>query len=147
MAWGGVTPAELQRIAAEDNRWEEAYIIVPSRRKGRGAPGRIVPLGPEGVEAFKDLALRRAYGRFRVRAVLRAWQRACRRALGRHVRLYDLRHSYVTAILRATKNLDTARLLAGHKDARTTQRYALAAIVGTLRVGVDATFPEKEKPS
>lgn len=146
IAWSGITPGELARITKPDNRHGEGFVVVPPRRKGRGAAGRIVPLSADGVEAFADLDRLSAYGRFSVRAVFRAWQLGCRAALGRTVRLYDLRHSYVTAVVRATKSLETAQRLAGHTDPRTTRRYAVSALLSTLRAGVDATFPDKDKP-
>lgn len=150
MAWTGVTPKELGKIEPTDIRWEDAFLLVPARRKGRGAPGRIVPLGPEGVAALRDFDRLGAYGRFTTRVVLRSWQLACRAVLGRPVRLYDLRHSFVTGIVRATGNLDAAQLLAGHTDRRTTRRYGLSAVLPMLRAGVDAftvsVAPKEEKP-
>lgn len=138
MAWTGITPKELALIDRADIQWSEALLIVSARRKGRGAPGRIIPLGPDALDALRDFDRVNAYGRFSGRAVLRAWQLACRHVLGRSVRLYDLRHSFVTGIVRATKDLATAQLLAGHQDARTTRRYALAAVLPTLRAGMEA---------
>jgi len=149
LAWTGITPGELARIAPADIRWHDQFLLVPGRRKGRGAPGRIVPLGPDGLAALRDLDRLSAYGSFERRVVLRAWQRACRTVLGRTVRLYDLRHSFVTAVVRATHDLGLAGRLAGHVDQRTTSRYALAALMPTLRAGIDAftaSVAPKEKP-
>ena len=39
------------------------------------------------------------------------------------VRLYDLRHYYITKQLRRTQNAETVRILVGHKRLNTTQRY------------------------
>lgn len=150
MAWTGVTPKELGKVEPADIRWDDAFLLVPARRKGRGAPGRIVPLGPDGLGALRDFDRLSAYGRFSTRAVLRAWQHACRTVIGRSVRLYDLRHSFVTGIVRATGNLDAAQLLAGHTDRRTTRRYGLSAVLPLLRASVDAftssVTPKEEKP-
>jgi len=146
LAWTGLTPKELASIKATDLYWDDKFLIVPARRKGRGAPGRIVPLGPEGLAACQDFHRLNAYGRFGSGSVRRAWQRACRKAIGRSTRLYDLRHSFITAVVHATKDVRLAGRLAGHTDDRTTSRYATAALLGTLRAGVDAAFPDKEKP-
>jgi hypothetical protein len=51
----------------------------------------------------------------------------------------------VTGIVATTKDLKLAQLLAGHVDDRTTQRYALAALLPMLRAGMDATFPKETK--
>lgn len=145
MAWTGVTPRELGLIGPQDVLWDDALLTVPARRKGRGgAPGRIVPIGPDALEALKEFHRLHAYGPFCGRAVLRAWQLAAKAVLGRTVRLYDLRHSFVTGILRATGNMATAQILAGHNDPRTTRRYALAAVLPMLRAGIDA-FSETVK--
>lgn len=148
LAWTGIEPKELKALEPADIHWDDKFLLVPARRKGRGAPGRIVPLGPEALEALRDFDRLKAYGRFNQRNVLRAWHKASRAVLGRPARLKDLRHSFVTGIVRATGNLATAQLLAGHTDPRTTRRYALAAMLPMLRAGIDATFPdaEKEKP-
>lgn len=148
MAWTGIEPKELGRIEPWGIRIDERIVVVPPRRKGRGAVGRIVPLNDEGVAAFQDLLTYKACGRFDRRTTLRAWQRACRLVVGRPLRLKDLRHSFVTSVVRATKNLSTAQMLAGHADARTTKRYAISALLGTMQDGI-AAFTEsvKEKPS
>jgi integrase len=149
MAWTGMTPKELSRIQPHDIHWHDALIVVPARRKGRGAPGRIVPLGPDAITALQAFDRLGAFGRFRSRAVLRAWQLASLAVLGRRTRVYDLRHSFVTGVVRATKNLTTAQLLAGHTDPRTTRRYALAAMLPTLQAGIDAftqSVTKKEEP-
>lgn len=151
LAWTGITPKELSLLCPEDLRLEESLLVVPPRRKGRGARGRFVPLNDEARLALTDFDRLQAYGRFERRVVLRAWQRASRTVLGRPVRLYDLRHSFITSIALATKDLRLAGRLAGHTDSRTTDRYALAALMPTLRAGIDAftrsVAPKEEPPS
>ena len=41
----------------------------------------------------------------------------------RTIRLYDLRHAYATKQLRRTQNAETVRILMGHKQLNTTQKY------------------------
>ncbi len=148
MAWAGIEPTELGRIPEAHIREAVAstVLFVPGRRKGDGASGRLVPLNNDAIAAFTDLLRLKACGPFRSRAVLRAWQIACVKVVGRPLRLKDLRHSFVTGIVRATKNLETAQLLAGHTDPRTTRRYAMAALLPMLRAGVDSAFPDDKEP-
>jgi integrase len=40
-----------------------------------------------------------------------------------HIRLYDLRHAYVTRILRKIQNVEFVRQIVGHKNLNTTQKY------------------------
>ena len=44
------------------------------------------------------------------------------------VRPYDFRHSYATALLAATGDLQTTQRLMLHQSASTTERYARAAV-------------------
>jgi integrase len=54
----------------------------------------------------------------------RGWQRA-RRACGlEHVHLHDLRHSAASEMINAEVDLFTVGAVLGHKDPRSTQRYA-----------------------
>ncbi len=48
----------------------------------------------------------------------------------RTIRLYDLRHYYATKQLRRTQNTETVRILMGHKQLNTTQKY-LHLLMGT----------------
>lgn len=40
-----------------------------------------------------------------------------------NIRLYDLRHAYCTRQLRRTQNTETVRIIMGHKQLNTTQKY------------------------
>jgi integrase len=46
------------------------------------------------------------------------------------VRLYDIRHAYVTTLLRRTQNAEIVRQMMGHKQLNTTQKY-LHLLAGT----------------
>lgn len=149
LAWAGVEPTELGRLSEQDLRdaLVTSVLVMPGRHKGRdGGPGRLIPLSPEAVSAITDLVALGAWGPFSRHSVLHAWQRACVSVLGRTLRLKDLRHAFVTTIVASTRDLKLAQMLAGHRDDRTTRRYALAALLPMLRAGVDASFPtDKEK--
>ena len=75
-------------------------------------------------------------------------RRACRRVEQRatadgvtldlsQVRPYDFRHSYATALRAATHDLRTTQRLMLHQSARTTERYARAAVDPVLTAAVD----------
>lgn len=147
MAWTGITPGELGRIAEAEiaAAVDRGVLHVPARRKGKGAPGRLVPLHDDAVDALKDLLRLKACGPFRSRGVLRAWQTASLKVLGRKTRIYDLRHSFMTAVTQSTNDLGLAGRLGGHKDPRTTARYAQAALLPMLKAGIAATFPKEQK--
>ena len=50
---------------------------------------------------------------------------------------YDFRHSYATTILAATHDLRTTQRLMLHSSARTTERYARAAVDPVLVAALD----------
>jgi integrase len=54
----------------------------------------------------------------------RAWQRARRRAKLEHIHLHDLRHSAASEMVNAGVDLFTVGVVLGHKDPRSTKRYA-----------------------
>ena len=54
----------------------------------------------------------------------RAFDRARRRAGLSHVRIHDLRHSAASEMINAGVDLYTVGAVLGHKDSRSTQRYA-----------------------
>src|SRR5262245_20383527 len=148
MAWTGCEYTELTRVSLEDIMFDKRVLVVPPRRKGTGAPGRFVPLSDEAIAALRDFVRLELYtnGKKRMpdsKVILRAWQRACIQVVGRPLRLKDLRHSFVTRIVDVTRDLKQAQLLAGHNDSRTTQRYAMSALLPMLTAAVDAAFERK----
>ena len=52
------------------------------------------------------------------------WEQALQRAKLRRVRLHDLRHSYASAAIGSGTSLYTVGVLLGHRDPKTTARYA-----------------------
>lgn len=140
LIWTGMSPIELQRLRPADIDLEQGFITVTPRRKGEGAPGRVIPLAqvPEGLAAVKRLIALKGLAPFDAGVVRRAFQRAASAAGYQGLTLYTIRHSFVTGVLRATKDFRQAQLLAGHTDPRTTQRYLLAAILPTLEQGMGA---------
>lgn len=136
LAWSGIMPVELRRLTPADNRWRENLVVITSRRKGRGAPGRIVPLTKEGRQAFRELEHRALHGPFNVGVVNRALALACDVAQLPRITCYTFRHSYITGIVAATKNLRLGSLLGGHRDDRTSKKYRMAAEMGVMKDGV-----------
>jgi integrase len=149
MAWTGITYKEVVQLQPDAIVWDRALVLVRPRRKGSGAPGRSVPLNVDALAALQDFDRLAIYDRVPTKGViLRAWQRACVEIIGRALRLHDIRHSFATGVVRATKDLKTAQLLLGHTNSSTTQRYAVAAMLPLLRAGIEAfstSVTEKEK--
>lgn len=94
---------------------------------------RLVPVHPRALRLLNRLpivapriTLQRAFQRARVRAELP------------HIHLHDLRHSAASEMVNAGVDLYTVGAVLGHRDARSTQRYAhlrqqtLADAIGTI---------------
>jgi len=135
----GLTPRQIGQLTPDDLGWlKEGLLRRPGRRKGRGVAGELVPIYPEAVTALEAFRTAKAFGPYANSAVNQSWRRALRRLRAQGVTLpavrpYDLRHSFVTDVLMATKNLAVTQELAGHQHAQTTRRYAGAALVPVRR--------------
>src|SRR5262249_7170764 len=55
MAYTGLPPAQIMRIEPDHVDWRARKVWVQGRRKGKGTHGRLYPLTPEGVKAFRAL--------------------------------------------------------------------------------------------
>lgn len=151
MAYTGMPPAQIMALRPKhDLNVVLPAIRHPRRKKGKGAGGGWKPLPTDARPALQAFIAAKVPKTFSVDSVRQAWQRAVARAVEDELvpaqyagmRLYDLRHSYATRILEATKDLKATQALLDHQDPRTTERYArramagwLSSAVGTVRLG------------
>lgn len=127
VAYTGIPPGMVGTIAPNDLDLAAETVRVVPRRKGRGVEARTLPLIPAGVRALKAFHAHSDYGPFRVDLASREFKRAAIRALVPSAKLYDLRHSFATALYRATKDLDTVARFLQHSTTALTARYAAGA--------------------
>lgn len=131
MAATGIPPGLLQQIRPTDLILSTpASVRVPRRKKGGGIAARLIPLTEKGRVALQAFHAANAYGVFAIAALNRSFKRAARRAGldAKRVRLYDLRHSFLTDLYRATHDLATVGRLGLHAPGSTiTARYAQGA--------------------
>lgn len=165
MAYTGLPPAQIMAIdPATDIDWQTPALRVRPRRKGRGRPETWLPLIPQAVETLRALQAAGGFGRYSNDAVSASFRRACVTVLRAQlaagepplphrvrqdgtlvplVRVYDLRHSFGTMALTASKRLDAVRHLMLHADSRQTERYTLAAVpaaVADAAAAISATL-------
>jgi len=136
----GITPASLHRLRPERIDLARETLTLPPRLKGEGAESVTVPLFPYGVLACRAWLRAFAWGRFDQRALGRSFHAAVRRyvaqegAAGRTValpgdlRVYDLRHSFLSWLWRETEDLLLVQHYAQHADLETTRRYVRGAV-------------------
>ena len=151
MAWTGLAHSQLMRLRREDVDWASPSIWVRGRRKGRAGTerkGQRKPITKEAVDALRRFDELDCWGPFSKDSMRKSLRLACQKVeatckadgidldLSR-VRPYDFRHSYATAILAATHDLRTTQRLMLHRSARTTERYARAAVDPVLVAALD----------
>jgi site-specific recombinase XerD len=166
MAYAGFRPSEVMRAVPED---VEAFLELdePFCYKRTGKKGRpvMVPLPPEGVDAWKLFIRCNAWGKFARENINRDWKAAMRRAAEARirnleaervqaasvvdavrraftpVRCYSLRHSYATQLLmQGSDDLSLVQEALGHRDARTTRIYTTVKVNPRLISAVRKAF-------
>jgi integrase len=132
LASTGLPPGILRAVRETDLQLTEGRVRITPRRKGKGVEARTLPLTPEGRTAFRQFHDAHAYGRFHVGPINVAFKRGAKRAGldPASVHVYDLRHSFLTELYRATRDLATVARFALHAEGSPiTARYAKGANV------------------
>lgn len=141
MAYTGLPPGLIKTILPSDIHWQEGMLRVRARRKGRGVEARTLPLTPQGLEALRHFHAANAYGPFTTSNLNLSFKRACRQ-VGLDptlVRLYDLRHSFLTEMYRVTRDIATVARLGMHAaGSPITARYTQGAHEDVDRAAVAA---------
>ena len=129
LAYTGLPPGLLKQVQPPDLNLQAGTVRIRPRHKGAGTEARTLPLTADGRQAFKDFHALQAYGAFATPALNRSFKRACRRVgLTTPVRLYDLRHSFLTQLYRVTRDLATVARFGLHAEGSPiTARYARGA--------------------
>jgi integrase len=129
VAYTGLPPGILNAVARHDLSLVDATVRVVPRTKGGGVEARTLPLTAEGLAAFQAFHRANAYGRV-PKNLNASFKRGCQRAGldPKAVRLYDLRHSFLSQVYRATRDLATVARLGVHAEGSVvTARYARGA--------------------
>lgn len=138
LAYTGWSNSMLASLTPDDVNLEDGVARLPRRQKGKGAEAIFVPLVPEAVEALKEFARLNCWGKFSRRSLLTCWNRAMLRLGLPARRVYDLRHSFGTALLTASKDEGAAQDLLQHADPRTTRGYTQQSVPPRLLAARDA---------
>lgn len=143
MAYTGIPENEIAKIVQADVDLTAGTVAVAGRSKGKGTPGRIAPLIPEAIRAFRLMAREDAYGPVSRTVLRRVWRRACA-AAGKAAGStpYDLRHSFGTEVYSRSGDIRATQLLMGHSTPQLTHRYTVAAEDPRVRAAV-ALFGRK----
>jgi integrase len=161
-AYTGWPPKQIQQIdPATDIRWGRRQDVVRlrPRRKGRGVAEHWMPVkDPKARAALRAFVKGNATGPFSTSAAYKVWVAACERVRAAqraenltrvargdaplpvlpHIYPYQLRHTFITHVLRRSKNLAGAQYLAMHADPRQTVLYGEAAVPQLAQQAIDA---------
>jgi integrase len=120
LAWTGLRPSELMRLTPDLVDLRRGIAIIPTAKKG---PTREIPFR-NAIPAWKRLVKLKALGKFSPQSARKQLHAACKRAKVPPFRVYDLRHSYLSALRRSGADLSDIQAIAGHSDIQLTRRYA-----------------------
>jgi integrase len=165
MAYAGFRPSEIKRAEPGDVL---PFLDLPEpfcyKRVGKRGKPVMVPLPDEGVEAWRLLIKRNAWGKFSRDNINRDWKAAMKRAGQAQiakleqeaagddvveatrlaftpVRCYALRHSYATQLLlKGSDDLSIVQEALGHRDPRTTRIYTTVKVNPRLMAAVRKAF-------
>lgn len=143
MAYVGIPPAQLMKLKRE--HVNDAGVLVTGRKKGKGTKSKRLPLIPQGRAAIDRFFALHATGPFSTSSARQSWRRGVQTVVDRlaatdwrmakqlydalaDARPYDLRHSYLTEFYLVSGDIKATQDVAMHTDARTTERYTLAAV-------------------
>lgn len=132
LLWTGMRPEELNLSSIEDVDLDVRTAIVRTVKGGRV---RVVPLTPQAVSAWREFIDLDCWRRVPLSAPLNRWLK--KRTGIPNLRVYDLRHSYGTALARQETRLDVIGALMGHSTLELTKRYTLAAITPDAQAATD----------
>lgn len=121
--WTGARPCELDRASPDDWDHTAGTLIL---RTAKGGRTRVVPLTSQGTSALQEFDDADGWQHVPQAAPLGRWLKDAVGIPG--LRVYDLRHSYGTALARRGTRLDVIAALMGHSTLELTRRYTLAAV-------------------
>lgn len=124
MALTGLPSGTLKQLTPADVDLKKRLLYRPARKKGAGQGRSIQPLTKDAVAAFKAFAKLNCWGPFSHHSLRKSLLRAAKNAgITRHIRPYDLRHTFLTELAKASKDEVAVMEIAQHANISTTRRY------------------------
>ena len=129
MAYTGARPTQIRRLTADDWDDKRHTLILHATEKGAGTRPHSVPLSKDAQAALREFEDTDAWGTFASSPMGRMWKAAAIAVgLPADTRVYDLRHSFGTAIYRASGDAHAAATILGHRSRQTIDRYIKGAV-------------------
>ena len=150
--------AQVKKLKAEHVDLQNARAWVTPRRKGKGRKGGWLPLLPSAVAALREFATWDAWGEFSHHSMQKSFKLALgklneRRKAHKHpplaIRVYDLRHTFGTALAHRITDERVLQELMMHSRIEQTRRYTESATAGRIERAIWQLLetPPATKPS
>ena len=133
LAWTGMRPRELMRLSLETIDLRHRCCRIQT---AKGGPLRDIPLNGSAVAAARRFIALGGWGDFSLASARKSLHLACRKAGIPAIRIYDLRHSFGSALRQSGTDLADIQEHLGHSSAELTLRYA-PAVSEKLRQAVN----------
>lgn len=137
LAWTGMRPSELMRLTPDMVDLRAGIARVPTTK---GGPPREIAFAL-ARQAWKKLLKADALGEFSVQSTRKSLVRACKAANVTPFRVYDLRHSFLSALRKSGADLSDVQAQAGHSSISLTRRYA-PTVTAKLKQAVGRMSPQ-----
>lgn len=131
LALTGCRPVEMASIRISDVNFDEKTVLLFSEKNATGF--RLVPLSDQAFKILKAVCKNRAknelafvnqFGQKITTDRLNKKLKRIQKRIGiTRKSIYSLRHTYATELCNRDVNLEKVRLLLGHSQIRTTQKY------------------------
>lgn len=151
LAATGLPASTLMRLTPADVDLKKRMIYRPGRHKGQGTDRSAQPLTKQAVDAFKEFIRLDCWGKFSNPSVRKSVMTAIKNAGVKPFRVYDLRHTFLSNLAKASKDEVAVMEIAQHAQINTTRRYTRGSVSGRAVAAVAAyealmTAKMKKKP-
>ena len=123
--WTGMRPSQMGQLTPKhfvlDHEVQMPHVIVPRGKKGEEA---LIPLLEEGIAAAREFMRLEAYGDWKTDRANRALKVAARKAGQEAFTVYQIRHSFASALRESDTDVADIQYMYGHTNPKTTIIYA-----------------------
>lgn len=124
LAATGLPNSTLGKLRPEDVDLRNRLIYRPARNKGSGVEASAQPITKAAVDAFKLFIKLDCWGPFSRSSLRKSFVLAAKKAgITRPIRPYDLRHTFLTQLAKASGDEAAIMDIAQHSKISTTRRY------------------------
>lgn len=139
----GCRPVEMSGITKKDLFLSDEYVKLHCDKNAKGS--RLLPLSKPAIDILSrlesdcrdgdDLLFKTEYGtRIETNRINKRLKVILKRLNIEHKSIYSLRHGYATGLCNRNVNLEKVRLLLGHSQIRTTQKYIKIDFLELIKV-------------